>query len=351
MSDAVRAAFASQGASCERLGSPFTAALCRELGERLTLDTQVGRAVLGWAGDPSTAADSVPLRLCGALHALVLSGRDAQLAATYPPHRERPDTNAVMRALDAHAPFVLGWLRSPPQTNETARAVGLWPMLSLVAAHTGLPLALFEVGASAGLNLRLDRFGYDLGGARGGAADSKLQLAPEWRGPAPDLATVSVVLRAGCDLAPLDPTDSADALRLRAYLWPDQRARTERLDAALAIARAVPAAVERADAVDWIAASVAPPREGAVRVLYSTVAWQYLPPRRREEGERLIGEIAAAATPTAPFAWARMENDGDGEGAGLRLLLAPHGIDAPMGRAHFHGTWVEWNGRGSASPA
>ena len=342
---AVREVFAAQAEACERLGSPFTAALCAGLGERLG-EGKVAGAVLGWPGDPSIAADSVPLRLCGALHALVLSGRDGALAATYPPRAGRPDMGAVLAALDAHAPFVLDWLRSPPQTNETARAAAVWPMLSLVAARTGLPLALFEVGASAGLNLRMDRFGYALGSAANGDMGSALQLAPEWRGaPAPD-ARVCVAAREGCDLAPLDPTAPSDALRLRAYLWPDQPARLQRLDAALAIARAVPAPVARADAVDWIAERVTAPREGTVRVLYSTVAWQYLPDERRAEGERLIAATAAAATPDAPFAWARMENDGDGEGAGLRLLLAPHGVDALVGRAHFHGAWVHWRGIG-----
>ena len=346
---AVRSAFAAQARACAALGSPFTAFLCEGLGEGLSGETHVGRTVLDWPGDPGSAADSVPLRLCGALHALVLSSRAGALAATYPPFAERPDIAVALAALAGHEAFVLDWLRSPPQTNETARAAGLWPMLCLVAARTNLPVALFEVGASAGLNLRLDRFGYQLGGARGGESGSALQLEPRWRGPAPDLAPVRVAHRAGCDIAPLDPTDPADALRLRAYLWPDQAARMDRLEAALDIARAVPAEVDRMDAVEWIGERVAHPREGVTRVLYSTVAWQYLPAERRDEGERLIAGIAAAATDAAPFARLRMETEAkggaSGDGAGLRMMLAPHGIDAFVGRADFHGRWVEWGGR------
>ena len=340
--ETVRAAFAHQAEACTRMGSRFTGRLCRGLGERLTRDTGVGARVLDWPGDPSPSADSVPLRLCGALHALVLSGRDEALAATYPPHRDVPDMGAAMHALETHEAFVLDWLASPPQTNETARAAALWPVLSLVTRRTNRPLALFEIGCSAGLNLRLDRFACDLAGVTGGDASSDVRLSPEWRGESPDLAPVAVVHRAGCDLSPLDPNEATDRLRLLSYLWPDQPERLERCRAAIAIARDVPAEIEKADALDWIERVVTPERPDEVRVVFSTVAWQYLPPDARAEGERTL-RVLAAADPH--FAWVRMEADektGSARGAALTLVMGEE--TQVVGRADFHARWVEWFG-------
>src|SRR5215469_8589369 len=82
----VRRAFLDQAGYCDRLGSPFTALLCRELGERLDPSNEVERYILAWQGDPSAFADSVALRVAGALHYLVRAGHAADLSALYPPH-------------------------------------------------------------------------------------------------------------------------------------------------------------------------------------------------------------------------------------------------------------------------
>lgn len=338
MRPALLEAFTQQAAASRALGSPFTARLCEALPDALDRETATGRKVLDWDGDPSPSADSVPLRLCGGLHALVLTGADLPLIERYPPH-PAPTSAELAAAIVRNDETLARFIDSPPQTNETARAGAIWPGLKTIAAETGLPVALFEVGASAGLNLRMDRFDY-------GEGSGGVRVAPDWTGPVPPDALPRIIGRAGCDIAPLDPTNEADALRLRAYVWADQTARMERLDAALDIALEVPATVERMDAVDWIDARVRSPTNGQVRVLFSTVAWQYLPEAHRLNGQRMIETIGAAATPDAPFAWLRMEADGEGDGAGIQLRLWNCG-DAPerlLGRADFHGRWVRWLG-------
>ena len=94
---------------CAGMGSPFTARLCRLLADRLAPGDPVADRVLGWPGDPSHRADALPLRLAGALHGLVLEGRDAGLAAVYPPHHAAADDDAlwaaVAAAFAAHAPL------------------------------------------------------------------------------------------------------------------------------------------------------------------------------------------------------------------------------------------------------
>jgi hypothetical protein len=85
---AVRDAFRRQAEVCADMGSPFTARLCALAAERLAPGGPVPDRVLDWPGDPSGRADALPLRLAGALHALVLEGRDPALAAAYPPNAQ-----------------------------------------------------------------------------------------------------------------------------------------------------------------------------------------------------------------------------------------------------------------------
>ena len=151
----VRDHFRAQAAACARLGSPFTAALLEFVAERLDERRPVGRALLGWPGDPK--ADAVALRLAGSLHALVLAGTAPSLAAVYPGGAHADDPTAlgcaVNGALEAHADFILRFVERPPQTNEVGRSAMLLGGFLTVAAETGLPLRLREIGASAGLNL------------------------------------------------------------------------------------------------------------------------------------------------------------------------------------------------------
>ena len=89
-SERVRQAFLDQAQYCDALGSPFTARVCRLFAQRLAPGGAVADTILNWSGDPSSKADSVPLRIAGCLHALVLEGRDAALAAAYPPTATEP---------------------------------------------------------------------------------------------------------------------------------------------------------------------------------------------------------------------------------------------------------------------
>lgn len=342
----VRSAFAIQAEACEALGSPFTASLCRRLGSHLDRSTEVGRLCLDWQGDPGPSADSIPLRLCGGFHALVLTGRDGQLAKNYPPTRAvAPEWNDLEAALINHQDFLLDWMQSPPQTNEVSRSAVIWPAMMTLASLIDVPLRLMEVGASGGLNLQMDRYSYRLGPVEAGQKESRLQLSPEWQGNAPVSQHVEIASRLACDINPLDPSTPQDALRLRAYCWPDQEARLARLDAALAIASQNPVKVEKIDAIEWLTRELAEPAEGICRVIYSTIAWQYLPQEAREQGETLILQAATAqAKPTAPLAWIRFEADGKTPGASIRLQLWPHNLDVNLGRADFHGRWIDWHG-------
>ncbi len=349
MSDRLRAAFVRQGKVGTELGSPFMARLMPLIGARLDYSTAVGRRCLAWEGDVSAAAQSVPLRLAGALHGLVLDGSDAGLIAAYPPN-EVSDAAlwaAVKTALSAHEARIMAWLDRPPQTNEVRRAAaviaGIWWGLERFGP---LPVMLSELGASAGLNLSLDRFALSMGRAVHGAPDSPVRLSPDWRGAMPTPHPITVVDRAGVDLTPLDPQEPADALRLKAYIWPDQPERMARTRAAISLASA---RVDAGDAAPWLANRLSRSLVG-LHVVYSTIAAQYFPVATRQAIAHSLRAAGALATPQAPLLHLAMEVDGNSPGAGLvgTLWSGAAPVQRHLARVDFHAAWIDW--RNEPSP-
>lgn len=343
-SQGVRAAFASQAEYCRRLGSPFTARLCEALAADLDMSSPAGSAILGWTGDPSPLVDNVPLRTVGALNALARSRAAPYLAALYPPN-PLPDagelSRAVLRALGEHPERVLEFLSSPPQTNEVGRSAVLIGGLLTIARRTSLPLDVYEIGSSAGLNLRADRYRYRLGSADWGAPDATLCLAPSWNGPPPPLeAALTIRSRSGCDANPIDVRDARARERLVAYVWADQTERIARIEAAIDVALSFPVAIDSAEAADWVERRIEiAPVAGITRVLFHSVVWSYLSEGSRDRIRAHVSRAAAAATGEAPFAWLRFELADPPE---LRLTLWPSGDEMLLARAHPHGTWVRW---------
>lgn len=341
---AVRAAFAAQAGWAERLGSPFTSLLCATLEAGLDRSTEVGRLMLEWPGRPDAGADNVTLRLCGGLHFLARSGAVPDLTACYPPNPapSQARLRAVLdRTLLQSGDALLPWLDSPPQTNEVGRSAVLMAGLMAVADRFEHPLLLFELGASAGLNLLLDRYRYDLGGVSAGESGSPLLMRPKWKGPPPPAARVSVVGRSGVDLRPMDVRRDGD--RLLAYIWPDQPERLAQLETALIVAAADPPIIEQGDAADWIEAKLAdPPAAGRTRVVLHSVAFQYFPEPVQARIGAAMEKAGAAATERAPLAWLRFEKlDGD-DAYSLRLKLWPDGSDRLLAWAHPHGSSIRW---------
>ena len=293
--------------------------------------------IFTWEGDITPQADSVPLRLAGALHALVLNGH-ATLTPVYPTNSATDDAlwTAVSEALVTDATFIDDWINSPPQTNEVRRSAALIPIGNWLADRYGLPMEVMELGASAGLNLMWDRFGLQIQDATFGPDHPALTLTPDWTGPLPSPAQPNIASRKGVDLNPLDPT--TDALRLRAYLWPDQPERRELTDAAIACQDAH---VAQNDAIAWLSNNIAA-TSGHLRLIYHTIAWQYFPTDVQAAGTSLIETAGAQATSLTPLAWFGMESDINPKGAGLTLRLWPGDLKLTFGRADFHGRWIEW---------
>jgi len=336
---ALRDAFRAQGVACGKLGSPFMARLCALIADRLDAAGPLGARLFTWPGDVGPGGGAVPLRLCGALHGLVLGAHPA-LAAVYPPHQVPDDAlwPAIAQALQTEGATINAWLDSPPQTNEVRRSAPLIVAAHRLTARHGLPLVLSELGASAGLNTAFDRYALALPGLTLGPAAAPLTLAPDWTGPLPPQGQVQVTDRAGVDLNPIDLTDPAQRLRLLAYLWPDQPDRRALTEAAIPHAHRP----DRGDAADWLAVRLAEPRPGRLHLIFHTIAWQYFPAPVQARATALIEAAGARATDDAPLAWLGYEADGVGPGAALTLRTWPGDRRQAPGRADFHGRWVRW---------
>lgn len=123
----LRAAFEDQAVSCERLDSPFMDHLLRILSKNWRSNTKLGKAMAIYTGDIGPTGHSLPLRITGGLHALVLSGQSDALIASYPPNAFDHSALeiAVSHALVAHDDFILEWTQAPPQNNEVRRSAAL----------------------------------------------------------------------------------------------------------------------------------------------------------------------------------------------------------------------------------
>lgn len=333
----VDAAFVRQSKACTALGSPFMGRLMALCAERLVTGSAVSDRVLGWQGDPTPSADSVPLRLAGALHALKLEG--LALQPEYPPNDVTDDVlwEAVQDAFRTHETRLLDWLNLAPQTNEIRRSGVLIAALAEVGKrYPGQEVALLELGSSAGLNLAFDRYALEIPGRSLGPDDADVRLSPDWSGPLPPDSLPTVIARAGTDLNPLDPADPKDRLRLLAYLWPDQPERRALTEAALAEAILTPARIDRMDAGQWLTRELASPAPDRLRVVMHTVAWQYFPKATVQSALHTLGN---APSPTVQIG---MEADGSGKGAGVTLTHWPEGRTEALGRADFHGRWIDW---------
>jgi hypothetical protein len=206
---------------------------------------------------------------------------------------------------------------------------------------------LWEIGASAGLNLQADRFWISGGAGTWGDHASPVHLDGAWAGEAlPIDADLRVVERGGCDVSPVDVTTEEGRLTLTSYVWPDMTARHVRLAGAIALARTRPVPVERMDAASYVERLT--PASGHLTVLWHSVMWQYVPRDQQGRVTARLATLGATATPDAPLAhlfaeptrrtpedrhrfWVCAETwPGAGEaGGGERAFLgrmAPHGV-------------------------
>ena len=340
----VKEAYANQVAYCRANDSPVTARIVEAIAA--LLDDSASGAFIArirdWQG--SALGDALPLRSGGGLHALHLSGAAPELAPIYA-NLPADDGAIVGEAVRRHEQFLLPWLDGPPQTNEAGRSSG-FIVAMLWLAEQGLPprFECLEIGSSAGIDLMIDRYHYDLGVVQVGPEDAAMRFTPEWRGAPPPTQAISIVSLKGCDVAPVDLTDPAQALRIKAYIWPEHTVRFERLEAAIAAAKTGPPDLIEMNAADFVEQQLAVPQQvGMTRVVMHSIVWQYVP---KDEQERVTAAMEAAgarATPERPLAWVALEGNRTLLNHGLTVRTWPGGGEEKLlAAAHAHGAWLEW---------
>lgn len=307
-------------------------------------------AVLALAVDANRDAGVVNLFFAAARY-LLLSEPDHPLAAYYPDATPEPlpaeEAYPTFRAFCLERADAMRRLITTRrvQTNEVSRCSCLLPTFSLVARRGGgRPLALVEIGASAGLHQLWDRYGYDFGAAgRVGDPESPVQLHCEPRGDGPLPVTdqlPDVSYRVGLDLMPIDVRDE-DAVRwLRVLIWPEHLNRLRTLEAAVALARAHPPRLVAGDAAETLPALLAEVPEDATLCVYHSYALNQMPAAVRE---RTLQHIAAAGRERDTYRvsqeWYAPES-----GPSLQLFTYSGGEERQETLADIetHGRWIAW---------
>ncbi|MDN5726208.1 MAG: DUF2332 domain-containing protein [Propionibacteriales bacterium] len=331
-----------QAAACAALGSQMYA----ELLDHLVADQRAGgvsvRVLAGYEDRPF--GEAIGLRLLAAVHRMVLSGTAPELAAYYPSVDGAWDAvrgwAAFEQVLQMRADEVRSLLVQPPQTNEVGRAAALYGGLLHLVEPIGLPVRLYEIGASGGLNLRADHYRYFAEGTSYGPTGSPVVFESAWTGRVPSIE-LRIAERVGCDIAPVDASTEAGAITLTSYVWPDMSERLARLRGALRVARRVPAGVRGEDAVSFLnGVSLA---AGHITVVWHSIMCQYLSRPDRAAIEARLAELGPPATRTAPLA---------------HLSFEPHSVPAGTDEHHRYEfridlqTWPDGGARtlGTATP-
>ena len=223
------------------------------------------------------------------------------------------------------------------QTNEPARCATLLPAL----ARLPEPLALIEVGASAGLTLLFDRYTYEYDGHLIAGSDPDAPtLRCAVRGPVPLPTRVpAIAWRAGLDLNPLDVTRDDDVRWLRCLVWPGEGDREDRLAAAIASARRDPPRVYRGDLLTDLPALAAQAPAKATLVIFHSAVLAYVAAQDRERFARAVRGLGAV--------W--LSNEAPGVVPGLPFtrfregtFVLGHGGRTPLAFTDGHGTWLRW---------
>jgi hypothetical protein len=237
------------------------------------------------------------------------------------------------------------------QTNEPGRCAALLPAL----AGLPEPLALLEIGASAGLCLFPDRYAYDYG--RAVLAPEAQRLPPPVVRCAVNAATPvpmrlpRIVWRAGLDLAPVDLSDPGAVAWLEALVWPEQTERLARLRAAIEIAAEQKPRVVKGDLRSDLAALARAAPEDATLVIFHTAVLAYVSPAaEREEFARSVGALCDFwIANEAPQVFPEIAARAGREGPRGSFLLSVNG--APLAWSDPHGAWLDWIGPGGEKAA
>jgi hypothetical protein len=348
----------------EALAQRFVRFADQECGDYAPFYARLARGI---ARDPELLAiaahtrsgQQAPNLLLAAVHDLLLQGTDHALAAFYPSvaHLAAVPPGDPMPAFrsfcqDHRAALIDLVATRLVQTNEPQRCTVLLPAFAMVRRLAGgRPLALIEVGASAGLNLLFDRYGYDYGaGQSAGDPGSPVQFACTLRGgvrPPIPARMPPVATRVGLDLHPIHAADPEAMRWLRALVWPEHPARAARFEQVLALAQHEPPPLIAGDALTVLPQAVADAPADTALCVFHSATLAHFPPEARARFRALIPELAGQRD----LFWLSSEGSGNSGRRGLYLTLLTafqrgRSTAYQLAYSHPHGAWLEWLDRG-----
>jgi hypothetical protein len=290
----------------------------------------------------------------GAVQHVLLRGVDHELATFYPSivgARARPAADAGPALVSFCATYeaeLTQLLRTRlVQTNHVQRALGLRLGLSVIAREVSQPIHLVEIGASAGLILRFDRYGYVVGDQRFGDQHSPVQVQAQWYGslPVPDLdALPQLASVTGVDLRPIDARDPDTRRWLEALIWPENHHQRELLSRALALVATDPPLIRAGDAVEVCPAIARDLPPGSPRVVFHSATRIHIHKDHLDDFDRAIDSFGDGG----PLYRLSVEDAPDPDprpvpvrhGAAL-TLRGPDGAQTDLAVVEGHLHWIE----------
>ena len=328
-----------QARFCEAMGSPFVAAFIRAASDEYAANIHV-RDLL----DEIATLSRPGLRLAGAFHYLALDG-DASLGKHFPSvggDGDARDAWAAARSiLDRDPEPVARLSRENVQTNETLRSTPILAAFLHLAAIYDRPFRLFEIGASAGLNCRFDRYRYEGPDWQWGDPRSPVVLRNRTASGRPKHveAALDIVERRACDTNPIHVGDARAVRRLQSFVWADQLERLQRLRGALEVAATTPMVVDAERFSTWLVREVHP-TVGYVTVVVQTVVEEHLTTAALQELGDAIATVGRRGSSAAPVAYVRMELRNDSYDTSIRVL--PDRDEITICRSDGHAQDIQW---------
>jgi hypothetical protein len=331
-----------QSRLCKKNGSPTYSAITDALVENL-LSKKAAVEVLR-ADTRDVDGSALYLRYLGAVNRMAVADPTCPLRRFFPSLGGQIDVGHVAEVffdvVAANRDTVAAGLATDIQTNEVGRAAPLSAALNHLTLTAGRQVSLLEIGASAGLNLWLDRYGVDAGQTRWGPPDSPVQLTGHFIAGSPPPGPFVVTERKGCDLNPLDLADPAVSNLLRSFIWPEHVRRLNRLNAA--IADAPPITVTAQDACGWLSGNLRELPAGVITVVFHSILWPYLSAAERTGLREIMAEAGHRADCDHQLAWISLEPNEAYDTIELTCRTWPGDKSEILAETNPHGEAVSW---------
>jgi hypothetical protein len=225
------------------------------------------------------------------------------------------------------------------QTNVPGRGAAVRLAMHEVALRVPGPVTFLEIGPSAGIQLRFDRWAVHTAGRRFGPADAPLTLRPQWRGdrPPPDLDRIPPIRdRLGVDLHPVDAGDPDQRRWLQALVWPEHRERFAELATALDAVAADPPAILQGDAIELLPRLDAERLAGDIPlVVFHAMVRVHVPADRRAAFDAAIAALGRRRR------LLHVTFEIGPQDAPLLALRDSHGADRDLALVEGHGRWIQ----------